>query len=314
LARKGKYEVRITDINELVIKTSSIFGRTRKELKIITDLNDVRLVDVDRIQIEQAFLNLFVNAWQAMSGGGILKIETENIELIETDVSPHGVNPGDYVKISITDNGIGMDKQMQEKVFDPFFTTKKMGRGTGLGLSSTYGIIKNHNGFVTVSSQPEEGTTFDVFLPASRKNVSKESKPHHKIHPGKGTVLLIDDETMILDVGSEILTVLGYRVLTANSGKMAEEIFSEKKDEILLVILDMIMPETSGSQVYDCLKKIDPNVNVLLSSGYSFNEQVAEILRKGCSGFIQKPFNIEGLSNKIQNILNGKAGFDNEAG
>jgi CheY-like chemotaxis protein len=178
-----------------------------------------------------------------------------------------------------------------------------MGRGTGLGLSSAYGIIKSHNGFITISSQPEEGTTFEVFLPASSKTVSVESKPLHGLLYGKETILLIDDETMILDVGSEILKMLGYKVLTANNGEKAKEIFKEQKDKISLVILDMIMPEESGSIIYDQLKKIDPDVKALLSSGYSFNEQAAEIIEKGCNGFIQKPFNIDALSRKIREAM-----------
>lgn len=178
-----------------------------------------------------------------------------------------------------------------------------MGRGTGLGLSSAYGIIKNHNGFITISSQPEEGTTFEVFLPASQKTVSVDSKPVQGVLYGKETILLIDDEQMILDVGSEILKMLGYTVLTASNGKRAKELFKEQKDEISLVILDMIMPEESGSLIYDQLKKLDPEVKALLSSGYSFNEQAAEIIKKGCNGFIQKPFNIDALSRKIREVI-----------
>jgi two-component system, cell cycle sensor histidine kinase and response regulator CckA len=305
LARKGKYEVKTTDINDLVTKTSSMFSRTRKELKIITDLNVVKPVDVDRGQIEQVLLNLFLNAWQAMSGGGVLRVETDNQVLVETDAAHHRIAPGDYVKISVTDNGIGMDSDLQKKVFDPFFTTKAMSRGTGLGLSSAYGIIKNHSGFITINSQPEEGTTFDVFLPASLKNISVEKKPIAGVLYGNETILLIDDETMILEVGTEILEMMGYNVLSANCWKKAEKIFKEKKDEISLVIIDMIMPEESGSMIYDYLKKIDSEVKALLSSGYSYNEQAAEIINKGCNGFIQKPFSIDVLSRKIRDIIGG---------
>ncbi len=312
LARKGKYEVRTTDINKLVTKTSSMFGRAKKELKIITDLSEIRSVDVDRGQIEQVLLNLFVNAWQAMSGGGILRVVTGNTELADTDVKPHGSKPGAYVKISVTDIGVGMDAETQKNVFDPFFTTKGMGRGTGLGLSSAYGIIQNHSGFITISSEPGKGTTFDVFLPASKKAVLAESKPNSGMVYGRETIFLVDDEAMILEVGTEILNMLGYKVLTASNGKKAEGIFKEKKDEISLVILDMIMPEESGSVVYDKLKKIDPEVKVLLSSGYSLNQQAGEILKKGCNGFIQKPFDIVALSIKIRDIIDMKATLRNE--
>lgn len=306
LARKGKYEIRTIDMNELIMKTASMFGRAKKELTIITGLNVVPPVDADKVQIELVLLNLFVNAWQAMPGGGALSVATETTELAETDVRPHDLNPGTYVKISVTDTGVGMDPETQKKVFDPFFTTKAMGRGTGLGLSSAYGIIKNHNGFITIVSQPGKGTTFNVFLPASGKAVSPESKPSQGMLAGRETILLVDDEAMVLEVGAEMLGMMGYNVLTASNGKTAETIFKENKDEIALVVLDMIMPEISGSMVYDRVKAIDPEVKVLLSSGYSFNEQAAEILKKGCNGFIQKPFDVKSLSHKVREILENK--------
>jgi signal transduction histidine kinase len=162
-ARGGKYEVKPTDINEMIKKSSSMFGRTKKEIKIHEKYQkDVWTVEVDQGQIEQVLMNLYVNAWQAMPGGGELYIETENVTLNEDYVKPYQVEQGNYVKISITDTGVGMDEATRQRIFEPFFTTKEMGRGTGLGLASVYGIIKNHGGFINVYSEKGEGTTFNI--------------------------------------------------------------------------------------------------------------------------------------------------------
>ncbi len=180
-----------------------------------------------------------------------------------------------------------------------------MGRGTGLGLASVYGIIKNHNGAIEVKSTKGEGTTFIIYLPASGKTLEPSQEGSEEILHGPETILLVDDEEMILEVGSEILRAMGYQVFSAKSGKEAVRIYQEHKGEIDLVILDMIMPGMSGGQTYDRLKELDPSVKVLLSSGYSIDGEASEILRRGCDGFIQKPFNIKALSKKIRDLMDG---------
>jgi two-component system cell cycle sensor histidine kinase/response regulator CckA len=246
---------------------------------------------------------LYVNSYHAMPGGGGLYIQTENIVIDEFFNRPYHVEPGKYVKISVTDTGIGMDKATQQRIFDPFFTTKEMGRGTGLGLASAYGIIKNHSGFIDVYSEEGEGTTFNIYLPASEKEVVKEKKSQEEVLKGAETTLLVDDEDMIIEVGQGVIKKLGYKVLTAKSGKEAIEIYKKNHDRIDLVILDMIMPEMGGGETYDKLKEINPDIKVLLSSGYSIDGQATEILERGCNGFIQKPFNMADLSKKIREIL-----------
>jgi len=171
-----------------------------------------------------------------------------------------------------------------------------MSRGTGLGLVSVYGIIKNHNGIINVNSEKGKGTAFTIYLPASKKEVIKEKEVVGEVLKGKETVLLVDDEDMIIDVGEGILKELGYTVLIARSGKEAIRLYKRKQDEIDIVILDMIMPQIGGGVTYDRLKKINPDIKVLLSSGYSINGQATEILERDCNGFIQKPFNMRGLS------------------
>ena len=304
-ARRGKYLIKATDLNEVIKKSSLLFSRTKKEIRVHTELyENLWTAEVDRGQIEQVLLNLYVNAWQAMSNGGDLYLQTKNVILNRSYVKPYKVEPGRYVKISVSDTGVGIDKETQERIFEPFFTTKEMGRGTGLGLASVYGIIKSHGGYINVYSEKERGTVFTIYLPASEKEVLIEKKgAPAALIKGNGTILLIDDEKMILDVGLELLEELGYTVLSAMSGQEAIDVFQKDQDNIDLVIMDMIMPGMGGGETFDRLKEINPGVKVLLSSGYSINGQATKILRRGCDGFIQKPFNMNQLAEKVQKIL-----------
>ena len=303
-ARGGRYEVKPTDLNELIKTQNRMFGKTKKEITIRGKYQDNPwTVEVGQGQIEQVLLNLYINAWQAMPKGGDLYIQTENVTLDEDYTKPFNVTPGRYVKISIADIGVGMDEETQKRIFEPFFTTQKIGLGTGLGLASAYGIIKNHGGIIDVDSKKGEGTTFTIYLPASEKEIVKEEKVPEKVLKGTETILLVDDEDTIIDVGVEILAELGYTVLLARSGKEAIEIYKKKKDKIDIVILDMIMPGVGGGETYDRMKEINPNAKVLLSSGYSINGQATEILDRGCNGFIQKPFNMRAFSQEVRKIL-----------
>ena len=305
-ARGGKYEVKPTDLNELIESNSQMFGRAKKEINIYKEHQKfVWTVEVDQGQIGQVLMNLFVNAWQAMPDGGALSIATANMTLDANYVKPFQAKPGKYVKLSVTDTGLGMDEKTQKRIFEPFFTTKEMGRGTGLGLATVYGIIINHGGFIDVHSKEGEGTTFNVYLPAIEIEVVEEKKGDEALVRGCENVLLVDDEELIIDVGHRILTRMGYSVLVARSGKEALEIYSQKKDAIQMVILDMIMPDMSGGEVYDRLREINPDIKVLLSSGYSLRGQARDILARGCKGFIQKPFNMKELSHKLREVLEG---------
>ena len=306
-ARGGKYEVKPTDLNELVKKENRMFGRTKKQISIHGKYEkDLWSVEVDQGQIAQVLLNLYVNSWQAMPAGGDLYLETENVTLDEIDVEPFSIAPGRYVKISVTDTGVGMDKATREKIFEPFFTTKEMGRGTGLGLASAYGIIKNHDGFINVHSEKGQGATFNIYLPASEKEIIEEKKPAGDTLRGSETVLFVDDEDTIIEVAGELFDQLGYKVLTAGNGREAIETYEKNKEKIDIVLLDMIMPDMSGGETYDKLKEINPDIKVLLASGYSMNGTASEIMDRGCSGFIQKPFKMKELSQKLREILDEK--------
>jgi two-component system, cell cycle sensor histidine kinase and response regulator CckA len=238
-----------------------------------------------------------------MPNGGDLNIRTESIALSEKDTMQHGALPGVYIKISVADTGVGMDEKVQTRLFEPFFTTKEMGRGTGLGLASAFGIIKNHNGFITFHSEKNKGTTFHIFLPASQETPVKETVPDEEIVMGGGNILLVDDETMVSEVGSEILHTLGYKVQVARSGPEALDIYQMNQNEIDLIILDMIMPGMSGDEMFDRFKQINPKVKILLSSGYSIDGQASAIMARGCDGFIQKPYSMSVLSKKIGEVL-----------
>ncbi|MDY6855407.1 MAG: AAA family ATPase [Thermodesulfobacteriota bacterium] len=304
LARGGKYEVKPVDLNEIVREQTLLFGRTRKEIIVHEEYKDrLLIVKVDQGQIEQVLLNIYINAWQAMPGGGHLYVQTEDIPLSQAFVRPFEVKPGRYVRVSIRDTGMGMDEETQQKIFDPFFTTKELGRGTGLGLASVYGIIKNHGGFIDVFSEVGRGAKFDIYLPASKAKIRKERTVSQELLKGIGTLLFVDDESQIIEVGVEMLETLGYKVLTAKSGKDAIQIYKERGDQIDLVILDMIMPGLDGGDTYDMLKEINHDVRVLLSSGYSIDGEAESILERGCNGFIQKPFKIEQVSKKVKEVM-----------
>jgi two-component system, cell cycle sensor histidine kinase and response regulator CckA len=303
-ARGGRYEIKPTDLHELIKKSAGLFGRTKREITIHTKFDQLPwTVEVDRGQIEQVLLNLFVNAWQAMPGGGEIYLETENIHLDEHSTAAFSITPGRYVKISITDTGIGMDEKTKERIFEPFFTTKEMGRGTGLGLAMVYGIIKGHKGIINVYSEKGHGTTFSIYLPASHKEVITVDIISMEMKMGHETILLVDDEKIITDVTREMLEGLGYHVLIAQSGLEAIEIYQANQGKIDLVILDMIMPGMNGGETFDSIKSINPKVKAILSSGYSINGQATTTMERGFQSFLQKPFRMNDLSQKIRDVL-----------
>ena len=303
-ARKGKYTPSTTSLNEVIEKSTRMFTRTRKEIIVHKRLQeDIWKVEADKGQIEQVLINLYLNAWHAMPNGGELYVQTEKISLSDDYCKPFEVRGGRYVKISVTDSGIGMDKETLERIFEPFFTTKEIGKGTGLGLASAYGIIKNHNGIIRAYSEKGHGATFVIYLPASETQELQASPPESMLVRGNEQVLLVDDEEGPILVEELMLKELGYTVLIARSGTEAVDLYQANSNSIDLVALDMIMPEKTGRATYEELQTINPQIKVLLVSGYSLNKQVEELIAQGCSGFIQKPFDILELSQKLREIL-----------
>jgi len=303
-ARGHASNVKAADLNEIVAKTTSMFERTNKSIAIHYELQpDLWAVEVDEGQMEQVLLNLYVNAWQAMPDGGELHLITGNLPRDAACDDQPDAMAGDQVSLMVRDTGIGMDPATQQRVFEPFFTTKEVGKGTGLGLASAYGIIKSHGGTMRVQSVKGAGTTFIICLPASHKPITKEQAPEPDIVYGTGTILLVDDEDAMIDVGVEILETLGYKALPARSGREALQVYARQGSAIDLVIIDLIMPEMRGSELFEKLRALDPTARVLLSSGYSIDGEASTIMQRGCNGFIQKPFGVRELSQSIRNIL-----------
>jgi PAS domain S-box-containing protein len=308
-AQGGKYNPVPTDLNGLVQASLELFSRTRKEIEVHAAFaGDLTTVEIDRAQFEQVLLNLFVNAWQAMPGGGDLFVETRNANFDDAQAAVVGLDPGRYVQVVVRDTGIGVDPAIRERIFEPFFSTKDRGRGTGLGLASAYGIVRAHGGTIAVESRPAHGATFTITLPASGKPVAAPLPLSGDAAPGVGTVLLVDDEPLIIDVGRNLLEHLGFKVLVAESGERAVELLRANRGRIDAVVLDMIMPGLSGAETFDRLHEIDPGIRVLLSSGYSIDSQAREILARGCSDFIQKPYDLKELSRKLHAVIERRRG------
>jgi two-component system, cell cycle sensor histidine kinase and response regulator CckA len=304
LARGGKYEAKPIDLIELVLNNSLMFGRTHKEITIQRKLSEAPLVvAADRNQLDQVLLNIFVNAWQAMPGGGTIYLETSVSELGNSLCKAHDIVPGQFVRVSITDTGCGMDEETRQQVFDPFFTTREKQRGTGLGLASAYGIVKNHGGIIAVYSEIGHGTTFSIYLPLSNQEAIPQQVPDNPPYRGSGTILLVDDEDLILEVGQAMLDALGYQSVRAGGGKQALALLADPGQSFDLVIVDLIMPGLDGGKVFDMIRAAHPELPVILSSGYSINGQATAIMARGCNGFIQKPFNINELSRTLREVL-----------
>lgn len=306
-ARGGKYQVTSVDLNETVRRTADMFGRTKKEIQIQVRYQEgIWTVEADQGQVDQVLMNLYVNAWQAMSQNTILTLSTANVILDEAFTTAYGAKPGPYVSVSVQDRGKGMTPETMKRIFEPFFTTKKMGRGTGLGLASAFGIIKNHDGIIDVESQMGQGSCFTIYLPsASRTSPDTPSGPPDPPAHGSGTLLVVDDEPYILNALKGILSELGYHVIPANGGRQAIALFEKEMNRIDGVLLDMIMPDLGGRQVLEQLKKISPDVKVILSSGYSFGGPGDPSQETPGDGFIQKPYHINRLAEVLNEVLHG---------
>jgi CheY-like chemotaxis protein len=259
----------------------------------------------DRIQLEQVFMNLVANARDAMPDGGTLVMKTEIFSMDNEFYHAHGYGkPGAYACLSVTDSGIGMDEKTRNKIFEPFFTTKELGKGTGLGLAMVYGMISQHEGYIDVYSEPGLGSTFKLYLPLVSQALQENDETESPLPKGNGeTVLLAEDSESVRKSNREILENFGYAVIEASDGVDAIEKFDRHKDQINILILDVIMPKKSGKEVYDIVKNLKPDVKVLFTSGYT-----ADIItRKGLLDeklhFIAKPVSPRALLTKIREVL-----------
>jgi PAS domain S-box-containing protein len=307
-ARGGNYEIKPLKLNRIVRDSAETFGTVRKEITVVLELEPkLYTARADKSQIEQVLWNLYVNAADAMPSGGVLTIRTQNTTAgVFKDGVPN-ILPGDYVSISVIDTGSGIDPQYFGRIFDPFFTTKPNGKGTGLGLASAYGIIKAHQGYIHLQSAKDVGSTFTLLLPVMDGSLNAVKPKNSAVKTGSETILIVDDEEIVLESTRELLTRIGYSVMTASNGEDALKLFKTKPYAVDLVIIDMIMPKINGRELNAMLKKINPQVKTLLSSGYTINDKVKSILDLGFQGFIQKPYTLNQLADKIREIIQPEA-------
>jgi signal transduction histidine kinase/ActR/RegA family two-component response regulator len=308
--RKQEAGKQILDINSMISNLFKILNRMIGE-DIILELEttpDLPNVMADPAQIEQVLMNMAVNGKDAMPTGGKLTIKTTTVSLDESAVDHlEGVDPGDFVQISITDNGVGMTDDIKKKIFDPFFTTKPADRGTGLGLATVFDIIKQHNGHVTVDSAVNQGTTFNFFLPVIDANLEIDAKQitcDPCITRGHETILLVDDNDTARDFICETLEYCGYKLLTANSGSEAVKVMHQTDYTIDLLLTDVIMPSMNGQELAEIAKKIHPEITIIFMSGY--DELPANHEMKTMStakNFLKKPMSIDTLSSKVREAL-----------
>ncbi len=310
-SRKAETIKKILDINNEIINAKSILERTLpKMINIETDLcKDLWLVMADAVQIEQVFLNLIKNASDSMPNGGKLTIKSTNISIKEKLIQDKIViKPGDYVKITISDTGSGIDNKTLSHIFDPFFTTKKLGKGTGLGLASVYGIINNHNGYIICTSVVGIGTDFEFYLPAdkgARAEFIDENIQKDKIFKtGNETILIIDDEFSILNFIFQALQRIGYTLYTVLSGEQAIEIYSLKKNDIDLIILDLNMPGMGGEKCLIKLLEMNPEAKIIIATGQTRDKQKDIVKQLGAKAYISKPYKLSEISELIREVLN----------
>jgi len=306
-ARVDSYYTSSIDVNRLVRRAMENMDFTGKKIVLDVDLDTKSLVvNADPDKINQVIETIVANALLAMPGGGTLSVATEAAAILNGTAEAYGLETGFFVKITLTDTGMGMDSETLEKIFKPFYSAnhRDYPEKKGLGLTFAREIVRNHNGVIDVWSSVDVGSAFSIILPLAEPIENSDiPSADEKLVLGNEFVLLVDDEQRILTVGREICKALGYRVITADSGKKALEIYADKKDEINLVILDMIMPEMNGLETFLELKKQNPDIKVLLSTGYSIDEKAQEMLKKGCKGYILKPYSVIDFSHKLREVL-----------
>ncbi len=305
-ARGGQYHLQVTPIRNFLETTLSLIKHTLKPfVRLETDLPpDLMQAKVDRTQMQMVISAIVANANEAIQEKGRIRISAENVEL-DAASCEGSMKPGPYVRMTINDDGKGMDQATRSRIFEPFFTTHFIGRG--LGMASVYGIVSNHAGSITVESEQGKGTRVHIFLPAIRETATDTGRPgasrKKAMTPGEGTVLVIEDEPDVMEITRETLKRLGYRVIEAATGKEAVQKALSFNGPIDVALLDIKLPDMSGDQVYPLVMAARPDLKVIVFSGYALDGPVQVILDAGAEGFVQKPFSIRGLSEKLKEVL-----------
>ncbi len=307
-SRQQPLSVSRVDFNVMVRELLLLLRRVIPEsIEVVFDGSDaLDPVEVDRSQLEQVLMNLCLNARDAMPSGGRLTIETESVTVDEAFSRTHPtVRPGRFLRVAVSDTGVGMSAAVRRRVFEPFFTTKPLGEGNGLGLSMAYGIVQRHGGVIDVSSEPGKGTTFELYFPVSRHPVTPvEPKREVQSHGGGETILVAEDESMVRRVVVRVLERAGYRVLESGSGLEAIEVF-EAHPEVDLLLLDVVMPTLSGPEALERMRAIRPGVPAVFSSGYSDGGRFAHAIPEGTT-MVAKPFEADALLGAIREALDAR--------
>ncbi|MEN6376217.1 MAG: PAS domain S-box protein [Smithella sp.] len=311
-SRKVEPLSKMISINNEIRNMQNLLAKSiPRMIEIKTNLcEDIFPINADPTQIGQVIMNLVINARDAIGDGGSITVTTSNVVLTEdTYMNGCNIRAGIYARLSVTDTGCGMEQEILEHIFEPFFTTKEPGKGTGLGLAVVYGVVKSHHGFIYCESELEKGTTFHILFPALKtvesKNVIESPQPK-ELPRGTETILLVDDERSILDICEDTLSLYDYKVITAENGEKAVEIYKAQQEKIQLVILDMIMPGKGGKKCLAELISINPRIRVLMSSGYSTPQQIEELKKIGAAGFISKPYHPEDLLVAVRKIIDNR--------
>lgn len=310
-ARRQTLEPRVINLNQMIGETTALLQKAigeQIEVKLVL-APDLQPTRADASQLEQVLMNLCFNARDAMPNGGQLLIETHNVELDETYTQRHEyARPGKYVAMSVSDTGIGMDAATLNRIFEPFFTTKEIGKGTGLGLATAYGIVKQHEGLIEVYSEPGKGTMFHVYLPVSSGAAQEKTggPADDSVRGGTETILVAEDHAGNLEMVDEMLRKLGYLVVLAKDGEEAVEKFRERREEIALALLDVVMPRMGGPEAYETIRAMNPELPVIFSSGYSEKSaRLASLVEQGAA-LLQKPYAPKSLARKIREVLDRK--------
>ncbi len=313
-SRKQVYQLKVIDVNALIRNLDKMINRLiNEDIKIEMLLSeDVHSIKADPSQVEQVILNLVINARDAINQRAAktkdkkIVIKTKNIYLDQEFVKEHmGSAEGEFILLAVSDTGIGMDEATKEKVFEPFFTTKETGKGTGLGLSTVYGIVKQNKGSIYIDSQPLKGATFEIYWPSEGSQIkeNKQEKVVDELKGGRETILYVEDDYEVREFTSEALKSLGYRIIQAQNGKEALAILSNRSNQVKLILTDLIMPEMGGKELAEIIMKVDPNLKILFTSGYSDNHMIQRAIIGKNMNFIQKPYTFQSISQKIRMIL-----------
>lgn len=309
VTKAGEYQLKPCDMNSIVERVLPlIMGTFDKSIEIKTNLGvNLPNFDADSSPLEQCLLNLCINARDALPSGGNIIIETCVKNLDDDFVRTHvGSQAGMHLVLSVSDNGFGMPQEVKDRIFEPFYSTKTEHEGTGMGLATVYGTVKKHGGFITVYSEPGEGTTFRLYFPVTRGGITEDQYTSKEVDErGHETILIIDDEKVVRDIWMEHLKSAGYNVVIAEDGEKGVALFMKQNDLIDLIILDVIMPKMGGGDVLKRIREIDPHVKILIASGYSESGRAGEVITEGVNGFIQKPTTLKELSEKVRGILDG---------